>query len=56
MSTRSSIMMEDAPQAVNEAGKKPYSKPELTELGSVVELTRGAVQASSTDDGRILHS
>ena len=49
-------MHQEAPQTENEQGKQPYSKPELTELGSVIELTRGAITASTSDDGRILHS
>jgi hypothetical protein len=49
-------MHEEAPRNSDEQGKKPYSKPELIELGSVIELTRGAIQAAATDDGRILHS
>jgi hypothetical protein len=49
-------MHEQARQDADEQGKKPYSKPELNELGSVIELTRGAIQASTTDDGQFLHS
>ncbi len=49
-------MNQDAPEEPTEQGKKPYVKPELVELGSVVELTRGSVTAAATDDNRLLHS
>jgi hypothetical protein len=49
-------MHEVARQTDSEQGKKPYSKPELVELGSVIELTRGAITAAASDDGRFLHS
>ena len=56
MIKRRSIVHEEARQAAEKPGKEPYLKPELKELGNVVELTRGAIQAAATDDGRILHS
>jgi hypothetical protein len=49
-------ILPEGPQVRDGGKKKPYVKPELQELGSVVELTRGAITAAATDDGRVLHS